>query len=201
MTQENESSVRKTEAQASEARESQAQQPQEKKSEERTFTQADVSKIAANEKREGRQSVLRELGIDDLDELKSIVEDYRAAQEMTQTELEKYQKQVEALTPRAEKAERYESALTNILEREREGLPEYIIQLLDRMDPAEQLEYIAEHRDLLKPEGRASLGRGSSPGEESREVSPEAFRRMSYEERVALYKKNPELYRELSAAT
>lgn len=173
----------------------------EQRTEERTFTQSEVSRIAANEKREGRQAVLRELGIEDLDELKSIVEDYRVAQELTQTELEKYQKKVESLTPRAEKAERYEAALEKLLEREREGLPEYIVRLLDRMDPAEQLEYISEHRELLVPERRQSVGRSSSPGEEKSEVTPEQFRNMSYEERVALWRRDPNLYNQLSAAT
>lgn len=65
--------------------------------EERTFTQADLKKIAANEKREGRNSVLAELGVDDLDGLKQIVTDYRAAEEEAQSDLDRLEKEREAL--------------------------------------------------------------------------------------------------------
>lgn len=118
----------------------------------RAFTQEDVNRIAANEKREGRSSVLGELGFDDLDELKEAIEAYRTIEAETQTEAEKYQKELEKLSPRAEKAERYERALTGYLETEREGLPEHITALLDRMDPVDQLEWIRTNREAITPQ-------------------------------------------------
>ena len=70
------------------------------------------------------------------------------------------------------KAEKSEAALTKILTREREGLPKHIVTLLDKMDPAEQLEYIAENRDALTakpavtpPNVNANDGQGGGTGE------------------------------------
>ena len=47
------------------------------------------------------------------------------------------------------KAEKLEAALTKQLTKEREGLPKHVLTLLDKLDPAEQLEYIAENREAL----------------------------------------------------
>ncbi len=57
------------------------------------------------------------------------------------------------LTPQAQKAQRYEAALKKHLEAQRSGLPDHIVEILDTMDPADQLEYIAKHQDKLKPAG------------------------------------------------
>lgn len=65
--------------------------------EERTFTQADLNKIAANEKREGRTSVLAELGVEDLDSLKEIVTTYNEAQAEAQSDLEKLEAERDTL--------------------------------------------------------------------------------------------------------
>jgi hypothetical protein len=47
--------------------------------------------------------------------------------------------------------DRYKGTLAKFLAKEREGLPAHILKLLDRMDEADQLEYIAENADDLKP--------------------------------------------------
>lgn len=65
---------------------------------------------------------------------------------------EKREQELSALSPFKDKAERYEKALTAQLEKAREGLPKAVLTLLDRLDPAEQLEYIAENREELFPE-------------------------------------------------
>lgn len=62
----------------------------------------------------------------------------------------KHQKRIAELEPVAAKAERYEKALTTLLDSERKGIPDHLVPLLDRMDVAEQLEYIAANRDKLK---------------------------------------------------
>lgn len=161
---------------------------QDQATEERTFTQADLNKIAANEKRDGRNSVLSELGFEDFDELKSTVEAYRGIEEASSTEADKLQKQLDKLSPRAEKAERYEKVLNTLLEKEREGLPEHITSLLDGRDPDAQLAWIAENREAIaeaqKPQ---TVGRGSAPGSGggvSPDVAPGMGRlRVAYEKR------------------
>ena len=61
-------------------------------------------------------------------------------------------KKASDLEPFKAKAERYEGALGKLLAEERKGLPKHVTALLDRLDPAEQLEWIAENRaELGKP--------------------------------------------------
>lgn len=88
-------------------------------------------------------------------------DDHRAKQQQEtarlkeQQEFEKLadqrQERIDELEPAANKAERYEAALKVHLDKEREGLPEHIIELLDTKDVADQLEYIAKNREALKP--------------------------------------------------
>lgn len=51
--------------------------------------------------------------------------------------------------PYKTKAERAEAALTKLLEEERKGLPKHVTTLLDKLDPVDQLEYIAKNREAL----------------------------------------------------
>ena len=48
---------------------------------EKTFTQEQVNKMMANEKDEGRRSVLKELGIEDSKQLANVVKVYKAIKE------------------------------------------------------------------------------------------------------------------------
>lgn len=67
---------------------------------------------------------------------------------------EQREKQLAELEPVKAKAERYEAALKAHLEVERQNLPAHITALLDKSDPADQLEWIAANRDaLIKAEG------------------------------------------------
>lgn len=61
------------------------------------------------------------------------------------------EKRAAELEPHKAKAERYEASLTKLLAKEREGLPKHILTLLDKLDPADQLDYIAENRETLSP--------------------------------------------------
>lgn len=76
--------------------------------------------------------------------------DAEAARLAEQGEFKKLAEQAEArakdLEPHKVTAERYGAALTKLLEAERKDLPKHVLTLLDKLDPAEQLEYIAENR-------------------------------------------------------
>lgn len=52
---------------------------------------------------------------------------------------------------KAKSAERYQEALNKLLTTQRAGLPEGIIKLLDKLDPADQLEWIAENKASVAP--------------------------------------------------
>lgn len=47
------------------------------------------------------------------------------------------------------KAQRYEQALTSLLAEQRKRVPEHLYSLLDKLDPVEQLEWIATNGDKL----------------------------------------------------
>lgn len=96
-------------------------------------------------------------------------EEARLAEQQKWQELaERYKGEAEGLKPHQDKATRYETALTAILETERKGLAKHVLELLDNLDPAAQLEYIAKHRDTLRPQSPpdingASKGSGKTP--------------------------------------
>jgi colicin import membrane protein len=67
------------------------------------------------------------------------------------------------LEPFKVKAERYEAALTAMLETQRKDLPAHITALLDKLDPAEQLEWIAANREALGTSATAANGTNGAP--------------------------------------
>lgn len=114
----------------------------------RTFTQADVDRIVNERIERERQRAERER---QRAEEQAEAERLEAQQEFQQLAEQRLER-ISELEPVAERAERYEAALRTHLDREREGLPDHITTLLDRMDVAEQLEYIAANRDSLRPQ-------------------------------------------------
>jgi predicted N-acetyltransferase YhbS len=87
---------------------------------ERTFTQADLNKIAANEKRSGAKSgreaaiseLLQKVGAESLDDVLNAYEEYQTVQQVTETEADKARKRAEKFEARAKDAE---SRYTNTL--------------------------------------------------------------------------------------
>ena len=66
---------------------------------------------------------------------------------------EKHEGKVKELEPFKAKAEKQETALKAILEKERKGREEGVLALLDRLDPTEQLEWLAAN-PLPEDEGK-----------------------------------------------
>lgn len=58
---------------------------------EKTFTQAEVNAMMAKEKEQGRKSILKELGVEDIKNAKQGLEDYKKYLESQKTDLEKAQ--------------------------------------------------------------------------------------------------------------
>lgn len=57
------------------------------------------------------------------------------------------------------KLQEYETTIKGLLEGQREGLPEAIIELLDAMNPVKQLEWLGKHKaELVKPATQQSNG-------------------------------------------
>lgn len=64
-----------------------------------------------------------------------------------ETTIADLQKQVVAMEAVRAEVERVNAALDEQLKVERKGLPEHVIELLDRLPPVDQLAYIAKNRD------------------------------------------------------
>lgn len=65
--------------------------------------------------------------------------------ELYETEAEK----VKNLQPRQAEAERYKAALTAQLDARKKDLKPHIVTLLEKMDPADQLQYLTENAEAL----------------------------------------------------
>jgi len=66
-----------------------------------------------------------------------------AEQQKWQELAQKHEARLKELEPVQAKAASYEAALKKLLDEQRKGVPAYVLPLLDKMDAAEQLEWIA----------------------------------------------------------
>lgn len=89
---------------------------------------------------------------------------------------EQAQAKVTELEPHKAKAERYEASLKKLLDRERKDLPKHVLTLLDKLDPADQLDYIAENREVLtaKPQQTPPNINGTAGAGGAKEADPKA---------------------------
>lgn len=106
-----------TEAQGQASPEGQATQDEgQEQAQDRTFTQADLKKIAANEKREGKsaaeKAILERAGVESLDDIFSIVEAQKLVEAEMETAADKAEK---AKTKAEERATAAEERYTNTL--------------------------------------------------------------------------------------
>ena len=92
------------------------------------------------------------------------------------------------LEPFKDKAAKYEGALGKLLAKEREGLPKHILPLLDKLDAAEQLEYIADHKAELGKQPPPNLNAKDGQGGDNKTGLSEAERK----ELAARYGVKPE---------
>lgn len=110
--------------------------------EERRFTQAEVNALITKrleqERKQGEQRIQREREAAEAKRLEENQEYQKLAEQRA--------KRLSELEPLKDKAERYEAALTKLLAEERKGVPEYVIPILDKLEPDEQLAWIAEHK-------------------------------------------------------
>ena len=142
--------------------------------EQRTYTDGDVERIV----KERLERQRRKLDADaqkaaDAAKQAALAEqgEYKRLYEEAQTRLAEHEAVATA-------AERYQVALTSVLEQQRKGLPDYLVPLLDKMDVAEQLEYLAKNAYKLKPTPAPNLnGAGGKPAANPQEREVEIRRR------------------------
>lgn len=97
---------------------------------------------------------------------------------------EKRTKEIDGLKPYKEQAERYNAALLAILKAQRQGLPDHMIELLDRLDPVDQLEWIAKHGESAArpraPQTNAAAPIGVKPQADPQEKITELRQRFGF---------------------
>lgn len=82
--------------------------------------------------------------------------EWQKVAEQREKELAEAAKKLADVDPLQKKADKYEKSLKATLEAQRKDLPKHITDLLDNLDPADQLEWLAKNREALgkkNPEG------------------------------------------------
>lgn len=75
--------------------------------------------------------------------------EWQVLAEQREKELSDLQTKLNDFEPSQQRLQRYEEALKKNLEAQRTGLPEPIIKLLDKLDVAEQLEWLAANKEVI----------------------------------------------------
>jgi hypothetical protein len=88
-----------------------------------------------------------------------------------QTLAEKRQAALDELKPYKDTADRYKGALAAILAVQRQGLASHVVELLDKLDPVDQLEYIAKHQKELAAPSAPQINAGTPNGQPAPESS------------------------------
>jgi|GEM_PF-2928586 len=98
----------------------------------------------------------------------------------TIAELEPFKEQLDGAN---ETIERYKGALDKYLEAEKKDLPKHVLALLEKLDPVEQMDYIAANREEL---GKGPEGIPPSPNPKEKKLSDEE-RERARKEQGSLY--------------
>jgi hypothetical protein len=142
---------------------------------EKAFTQADVDRIVKD--RLEREKTAREKAAakaKEEAEAKSLVEN-QAWQQVAQNHEKRANEllvKLDELEPLGEQVERYKGALEKYLVTEKKDLPKHVLVLLEKLDPIEQIEYLASNREELGKSTR-SAGIPASPESKARSLSEE----------------------------
>ena len=76
--------------------------------------------------------------------------EFKTLAEQAQAKAAELETRVNELTPLGEQLTRYREALEGYAKAAREGVPAHVTELLDRMDPIDQLDYLTKHAAELR---------------------------------------------------
>ena len=76
--------------------------------------------------------------------------EFKTLAEQAQAKAQELEARVNELTPLGEQLTRYREALEGYAKAAREGVPAHVTELLDRMDPIDQLGYLTKHAAELR---------------------------------------------------
>lgn len=184
--------------------------PSEGKQEEatpKTFTQDEVSAIAAKEAKKAREAatsgLLSDLGFNDPDELKGAVTAFKEYQEKQKTTEQRLAELEQERKNLGEKSSRYETTLKELLDGEIAAIPEDRRSLVpDLDDPVAKLTYITKNRTFLTGSNSAPLnvGTGSAPGapKPTAPFSYEDFKKLKPNDLIDFHKEYPDIAQDYS---
>lgn len=135
---------------------------------EKVFTQADVDRII--KERLEREKTAREKSAAKARE-EAEAEGLKKSEEW-QALAKKLEARVGELEPIGEQVTRYKSVLEKYLEAEKKDLPKHVLVLLEKLDPADQMEYLSTNREELGKVGKLE-GVPASPQARGRSISEE----------------------------
>lgn len=141
----------------------------------RHFTQADVDRIVRERLERDRFLREREAGRARAESDAAQQKDWRELEEQAREAEQRnisLQARVGELEPLGKTAERYRQALEKVLLTEKKDLPVHLSVLLEKLDPVEQIEYLAGNRQELGLSARAD-GVPASPVPKERSLSEE----------------------------
>lgn len=141
----------------------------------KTFTQEEVNRMMAEEKRQGRASVLKDLGVENEDSIKEILKRVKDQEDANSSELDKAKKALETEKLEKEKTAAKAQALEQKLEAVSAGvLPEFLedalaiarVKVTDKEDLATVLKGMKEKYGMFfSTHGTGgSSGTGNLPG-------------------------------------
>ena len=131
----------------------------------RSFTQDEVNELLGRTRQESRDrataGLLKELGIEDVDKLKSVVTDAEKKRKEQLSELDQATEEADRLKPFEQQAtdqgkalKKYEKAVGATVEALMESMnvPDHVKPLLETMPALERLAYLTEHGDAFAKE-------------------------------------------------
>jgi len=135
---------------------------------ERTFTQAELEAIVKDRlERQKRASEAQAEKTRQDAEAKALAEqgEFKALAEQHAARIAELEQETEASKALAKERDRYQAALKKHLDSQRADLPPHITALLDRLDVADQLDWLADNRAALQTigDGVGSPANGTKP--------------------------------------
>ncbi len=123
--------------------------------ESKTFTQAEVNRLMKAEKEKGKRSVLKDLGVEDVKDAKSALEEYQKHLDSQKTEAQKTTEQLNNLAAELQKAnakaERFENCLTALsLGADHESVAELVLIAMSKVTEEKDLKTVISEMKTQK---------------------------------------------------
>jgi len=188
--------------------ENEAVSPEVKQDEAKTFSQEEVSAIAAKEAKKAREAathqMLSELGFSNPDELKGAVTAFKEHQEHQKTTEQRLAELEQDRKTLGEKSVRYETTIQALLDGEIDQIPEDRRSLVPELDdPVAKLNYITKNRTFLTGSSTpapVNAGTNSAPGAPRvhAPISYDDFKKLKANDLIDFHKEFPDIAQDYS---